>query len=59
MKLKVCGMKYENNIIDVAEMQPDYLGFIFYENSPRYFNTTIPEVSENIKKINFFIGSKI
>ena len=59
MKLKVCGMKYENNIIDVAEMQPDYLGFIFYENSPRYFNTTIPKVSENIKKIGVFVNAKL
>ncbi len=51
-------MKYENNIIDVAEMQPDYFGFIFYENSPRNFNTTIPEVSDNIKKIGVFVNAK-
>ena len=59
MKLKVCGMKYENNIIDVAEMQPDYLGFIFYENSPRNFTTAIPEVSDNIQKIGVFVNAKL
>jgi len=59
MKLKICGMKYENNIIDVAEMQPDYLGFIFHENSPRYFNTTIPEIPETIKKIGIFVNAKL
>ncbi len=52
-------MKYEDNIIDVAEMQPDYLGFIFYENSPRYFDKTIPEVTEHIKKIGVFVNAKL
>jgi len=31
MKIKVCGMKYNQNIESVAGLQPDYLGFIFYE----------------------------
>ena len=51
-------MKYENNIIDVAEMQPDYLGFIFYENSSRNFNATIPEVPDSVKKIGVFVNAK-
>jgi phosphoribosylanthranilate isomerase len=59
MKLKVCGMKYENNIAEVAEMQPDYLGFIFYENSSRNFNTTIPEVPDSINKIGVFVNAKL
>ena len=59
MKLKVCGMKYENNIIDVAEMQPDYLGFIFYENSSRNFTTSIPDVPDSIKKIGVFVNAKL
>ena len=28
MKIKVCGMKYEDNITQVAALQPDYLGFM-------------------------------
>jgi phosphoribosylanthranilate isomerase len=59
MKLKICGMKDQDNITEVAAMQPDYLGFIFYENSPRNFDTTIPEVSENIKKIGVFVNAKL
>jgi len=59
MKLKICGMKFENNIIDVAEMQPDYLGFIFYENSKRNFNGIIPEIPESIKKIGVFVNTKL
>ncbi|MGB6268523.1 MAG: phosphoribosylanthranilate isomerase [Olleya sp.] len=57
MKLKVCGMKVENNILDVAELEPGYMGFIFYEKSPRYFNSVIPELPESIKKIGVFVNS--
>ena len=59
MKLKVCGMKSENNILDVAELQPDYLGFIFYEKSPRYLNTEIPELPEGIEKIGIFVNASL
>jgi phosphoribosylanthranilate isomerase len=31
MKLKICGMKYPENI-EVAALQPDYMGFIFWES---------------------------
>ena len=50
MKLKVCGMKYVENIQQVGALNPDYLGFIFYEKSKRNFEGIIPEVPENIKK---------
>ena len=59
MKLKICGMKSENNILDIAEMQPDYMGFIFYEKSPRNFTTEIPELSQDIKKIGVFVNAKL
>ncbi|HAA14590.1 MAG TPA: N-(5'-phosphoribosyl)anthranilate isomerase [Cytophagales bacterium] len=36
MKIKVCGMREPDNVANVATLQPDYLGFIFAENSPRY-----------------------
>jgi len=35
MKLKVCGMREPANIAAVAEMNPDFMGFIFYSRSPR------------------------
>lgn len=57
MKLKVCGMKYPDNIISVANLQPDYLGFIFYEKSARYFEGEIPEISNNIKKTGVFVNA--
>ncbi|WP_299438020.1 phosphoribosylanthranilate isomerase [uncultured Aquimarina sp.] len=59
MKLKVCGMKYQENIEAVAALQPDYLGFIFYEKSPRNFDQDIPELPETIKKTGVFVGASI
>jgi len=57
MKLKICGLTYQENIAEVATLQPDYLGFIFYEKSSRYFNGTIPELPENIKKVGVFVNA--
>ncbi|WP_225034934.1 phosphoribosylanthranilate isomerase [Winogradskyella sp. SM1960] len=59
MKLKVCGMKYKDNIQAVANLQPDYLGFIFYDQSARHFNTTIPELPKTIKKVGVFVNAKV
>jgi phosphoribosylanthranilate isomerase len=60
MKLKVCGMKYQDNIQQVAALQPDYLGFIFYEKSVRNFDLhVIPEISKNIKKAGVFVDADI
>ena len=56
MKLKVCGMKYTENIQQVAELQPDYLGFIFYEKSKRNFEGIIPELPKSIKKTGVFVN---
>lgn len=50
-------MKYQENIAEVATLQPDYLGFIFYKKSSRYFNGTIPELPENIKKVGVFVNA--
>lgn len=56
LRLKVCGMKYQDNIQQVAALQPDYLGFIFYEKSARHFDAThIPKISKTIKKTGVFV----
>lgn len=57
MKLKVCGMKY--NPAEVAALQPDYLGFIFYEDSPRNFEGDIPELPKKIKKVGVFVDEEM
>ena len=57
MKLKICGMKYEDNMIAISELQPDYLGFIFYKKSARFFDTSIPEIPKGIKKTGVFVNT--
>lgn len=59
MKLKVCGMKYLENIQEVAVLQPDYLGFIFYDKSKRNFDGIIPELPKSIKKTGVFVNASI
>jgi phosphoribosylanthranilate isomerase len=36
-------------------LQPDYLGFIFYEKSPRYLDGVIPKLPASIKKVGVFV----
>lgn len=55
--LKICGMKH--NIAEVAALQPNYLGFIFYEKSPRYFDGEIPSLSPAIKKVGVFVDATV
>ncbi|MDO7138367.1 tryptophan synthase subunit beta [Algibacter lectus] len=59
MKLKICGMKYQENMTEVAALQPDYLGFIFYDKSSRNFDTSIPEISNSIKKTGVFVNEDL
>ncbi|MBT8385011.1 MAG: phosphoribosylanthranilate isomerase [Bacteroidia bacterium] len=59
MKLKVCGMKYQDNLNQVAELQPDYLGFIFYDGSSRFFDGEIPQFSEKINKVGVFVNASL
>lgn len=49
-------MKFIENIQQVAELQPDYLGFIFYEKSSRNFEGIIPELPKGIKKVGVFVN---
>ena len=32
LEIKVCGMRNTQNILDVAALKPDYMGFIFLKN---------------------------
>ena len=60
MKLKVCGLKSRGNITEVLEYKPDFIGFIFYDSSPRYFGEEIESsFIQNIsisKKVGVFVN---
>jgi phosphoribosylanthranilate isomerase len=36
IKIKVCGMNDPENVKTVSGVRPDYLGYIFYNRSPRF-----------------------
>lgn len=57
MKIKVCGMREAGNIRDVAELAPDFMGFIFYSRSPRYVGEdfVMPVLPEGIRKTGVFV----
>jgi phosphoribosylanthranilate isomerase len=62
IKLKVCGMRNKENVQSLLEMQPDYMGFIFYEKSPRFVGeeldinllNTFPRTT---KKVGVFVNA--
>lgn len=44
MKLKVCGMRDVENIKALSELKPDFMGFIFYDKSPRFVGNSLGSV---------------
>ncbi len=56
MKLKVCGMQYSENIKELVQLEPDYLGFIFYDKSKRNYVGEIPALPNKIKKTGVFVN---
>ncbi|MNK20828.1 N-(5'-phosphoribosyl)anthranilate isomerase [compost metagenome] len=56
-------MKHAANIAAVAELRPDYLGFIFYDKSPRYISEVSAElikyVPQEIKTVGVFVDETI
>lgn len=51
-------MKYPDNIQEVAKLGPDYLGFIFYDQSPRSFTRgKLPAIDTGIKKTGVFVNA--
>ena len=49
-------MKYPDNILEVGALLPDYMGFIFWEKSSRYFDGVIPDLPKSIKKVGVFVN---
>jgi phosphoribosylanthranilate isomerase len=55
LKLKVCGMN--KNTSAVASLKPDYLGFIFWEPSKRYFKNEMPSIPHGVEKVGVFVDA--
>jgi phosphoribosylanthranilate isomerase len=64
MKLKVCGMKHPENIKQLTDIQPGYIGFIFYPKSKRYMADSLQSevlhaIPSTIKKVGVFVNESI
>jgi phosphoribosylanthranilate isomerase len=59
-KLKVCGMKYPENVQKVGLLEPDFMGFIFYPSSKRFVENLDPwvlsQLPANIAKVGVFVN---
>jgi phosphoribosylanthranilate isomerase len=63
LKLKVCGMRDALNIKAVAALKPDFMGFIFYDQSPRFVGeqfdpALLQELPDEIAKVGVFVNEE-
>lgn len=51
-------MHDHENIHEVASLAPDYMGFIYFEQSPRFVgsNFEMPQISKNIGRVGVFVN---
>ena len=62
IKIKVCGMRDSQNIYDLASLNPDYIGFIFFEKSKRDASNSLltedlARLDNTIKKVGVFVNA--
>lgn len=61
LKLKVCGMREHTNILEVASLRPDWMGFIFFEKSPRFVghDFNIPKgFPDEVTRVGVFVNER-
>lgn len=64
MKIKICGMKFPENIEEIGALQPDFMGFIFYPKSKRFVGDdfspkSLEKLPETIKKVSVFVNEDV
>lgn len=57
MIIKVCGLKFDQNLIEISALDIDMVGYNFYEPSPRYVQKKLPNISSHIKKVGVFVNA--
>ncbi len=59
LKIKICGLKEPDNVLAVARLNPDYLGFVFYEPSPRYVGdkSRLMKLSSSCARVGVFVDA--
>jgi phosphoribosylanthranilate isomerase len=64
LKIKVCGMKYPDNISALSDIKPDYMGFIFYPPSKRFIGldfqkSDLNAIDKEINKTAVFVNAHL
>ncbi len=60
LQIKVCGMQVSTNISELVKLPIDYIGFIFYDQSPRFIRKIPPvDIPKYIKKVGVFVNESI
>ena len=62
LKIKVCGMREAENIAAVGALPIHFLGFIFYEKSPRFVTNaeqTLMSGIEDLTRVGVFVNADI
>ncbi len=61
INIKVCGMRYACNIREIASLPVHWMGFIFYDKSPRNALSVKPDflsvIPESIRRTGVFVNS--
>ena len=62
-KIKVCGLTQTNQAQSLTDSGVDFIGFIFYEKSPRFVlnSLSLKEIAEipHLKKVGVFVNEKL
>lgn len=64
MKIKICGLKYKENIMQLSSLKVDLFGFIFYDHSIRNAadeldSEVLINLPKKIKKVAVFVDSTL
>lgn len=63
VKIKVCGLKREEDIKYVNELKPDYIGFVFTKSSreitSEWGKNLVEKLDKNIKTVGIFVDKEI
>jgi phosphoribosylanthranilate isomerase len=64
IRLKICGLRTLENIRDVLRYEPDFTGFIFYAQSPRFVKGPYQWIGKldtgpSVRKVGVFVNDTI
>jgi len=64
MKLKICGLNNPENIKEIIQLNPDFIGFIFYAGSKRYVANNIEfcdiqYIPDYVKRVGVFVNEDL